>query len=75
MMGMTLIPNLDVARKAIDVYRDTARSHGRETGPDDVLTGHHTSIAATDEEAREHMRSALSYFHKVLMLNFLMLGL
>ena len=67
MMGMTLIPNLAVARKAIDVYRDTARAHGHEVTPEHVLTGHHTCIADTDEEAKEHMRGALDYFHNVLM--------
>ena len=67
MMGMTLIPSLPVARKAIDLYRQTSLAHGRETGPEHVMTGHHTCIAATDEEAKEHMRSALAYFHRVLM--------
>ena len=67
MMGMTLIPDLELARKVIDVYRNTARAHGRETTAEDVLTGHHTCIAETDEEAQEQMREALAYFHQVLM--------
>ena len=67
MMGMTLIPELAVARRAIDVYRDTARAHGHEITPGHVLTGHHTCIADSDDEAREHMRVSLAYFHDVLM--------
>ena len=67
MMGMTLIPDLGVARRAIDVYRDTAKAHGHAITAEHVLTGHHTCIADSDEEAREQMRGALAYFHKVLM--------
>ena len=67
MMGMTLIPDLALARRAIDVYRSTAKSHGHETTAEHVLTGHHTCIADSDEEAREHMRAGLTYFHTVLM--------
>jgi alkanesulfonate monooxygenase SsuD/methylene tetrahydromethanopterin reductase-like flavin-dependent oxidoreductase (luciferase family) len=67
MMGMTLIAELNLARRSIDVYRETARAHGLEPTPDHILTGHHTCIAETDEEAHEHMGSALRYFHTVLM--------
>ena len=67
MMGMTLIAELNLARRSIDVYRETARAQGLEPTPDHILTGHHTCIAETDEEAHEHMGSALRYFHAVLM--------
>jgi alkanesulfonate monooxygenase SsuD/methylene tetrahydromethanopterin reductase-like flavin-dependent oxidoreductase (luciferase family) len=66
-MGMTLIADLKIALRSIETYRQVARANGRETTPDDILTGHQTCIAETDEEAREHMRSAASYFHRVLM--------
>jgi alkanesulfonate monooxygenase SsuD/methylene tetrahydromethanopterin reductase-like flavin-dependent oxidoreductase (luciferase family) len=35
--------------------------------PEDILIGHHTCIADSDEEAREHMRKGLEYFHHILM--------
>jgi alkanesulfonate monooxygenase SsuD/methylene tetrahydromethanopterin reductase-like flavin-dependent oxidoreductase (luciferase family) len=66
-MGMTLIADLKLARRSIDVYRDVARANGLEPTPEHVLTGHHTCIAETDEEAKEHMSSALRYFHSILM--------
>jgi alkanesulfonate monooxygenase SsuD/methylene tetrahydromethanopterin reductase-like flavin-dependent oxidoreductase (luciferase family) len=66
-MGMTLIADLKIALRSIETYRQVARANGRETTPDEILTGHQTCIAETDEEAREHMRSAASYFHRVLM--------
>jgi alkanesulfonate monooxygenase SsuD/methylene tetrahydromethanopterin reductase-like flavin-dependent oxidoreductase (luciferase family) len=66
-MGMTLIADLKIAARTIDTFRESSRAHGHEITPDSVLTGHHTCIAETDEEAREHMREALKYFHKVLM--------
>lgn len=67
MMGMTLIADLGLARRTIDVYRDSARGHGHAISPEHVLTGHHTCIAETDAEARDLMRPALAYFHQVLM--------
>ena len=67
MIGMTLIIDLDIAAKTIEVYRKTARAFGRETGPEDVLLGQQTCIAETDQEAREIMRAGLEYFHSKLM--------
>ncbi len=66
-MGMTLIADLDLARKNIDIYREAARRHGWEAQPADILSGHQTVIADSDEEAREIMRKGLDYFHRVLM--------
>jgi len=66
-MGMTLIADLKIALRSIDTYRRVATASGREVTPDDILTGHQTCIADTDEEAREHMRTAASYFHRILM--------
>ncbi len=67
MIGMTLIIDLDVAAKTIDVYRKVSRAHGRDPGPDSVLLSQQTCIADTDEEARAHMRAGLEYFHDKLM--------
>lgn len=66
-LGIVLIADLSIARGNIDFYYKVARSCGWEPTPDDVLIGHHTCIADTDEEAREHMRKALDYFHHILM--------
>ena len=66
-MGMTLIADLDLARANMDVYRKAARSHGWEPRADNMLSGHQTVVAETDEEAREIMRNGLDYFHRVLM--------
>ena len=66
-MGMTLIADLDVARKNMDHYVASARSHGWEPTREHMLSGHQTVIAETDEEAREIMANGLKYFHQVLM--------
>ena len=66
-MGMTLIADLDVARKNMDHYVASARSYGWEPTKTHMLSGHQTVIAETDEEAREIMSNGLKYFHQVLM--------
>ena len=67
MVGLTLISDLDVAAKNIDAYRASARAHGREVGPQDILIGQQTCICETDEEAQERLGEAAAYFHRVLM--------
>jgi alkanesulfonate monooxygenase SsuD/methylene tetrahydromethanopterin reductase-like flavin-dependent oxidoreductase (luciferase family) len=67
MIGMTLIADLKIAQRCINVYRDSARAHGKEPTPEDILIGQNTCIAETDEEAKEHLAAGLNYFHKVLM--------
>ena len=67
MMGMTLIADLDVAKRCIEVYRQAARAHGLDPTPEHILLGYNTCIADTDEEAREIMREGQRYFHRVLM--------
>jgi alkanesulfonate monooxygenase SsuD/methylene tetrahydromethanopterin reductase-like flavin-dependent oxidoreductase (luciferase family) len=67
MMGMTLIADLKMARRCIDVYRETARAHGLEPTPGHILLGYNTCIADSDEEARAHLSEGLRYFHRVLM--------
>ena len=66
-MGMTLIAELDVARRNIEHYRSEARARGFEPTAGHILTGHQTVIAESDSEARDIMRAAEDYFHKVLM--------
>jgi alkanesulfonate monooxygenase SsuD/methylene tetrahydromethanopterin reductase-like flavin-dependent oxidoreductase (luciferase family) len=67
MMGMTLIANLDIARKSIDTYRGTAQSIGFQVTPAHILLGYNTCIADSDDEARAHLSEGLRYFHRVLM--------
>jgi alkanesulfonate monooxygenase SsuD/methylene tetrahydromethanopterin reductase-like flavin-dependent oxidoreductase (luciferase family) len=66
MMGMTLIAELDIAARAIDVYRNVARAHGFEPTPEHILIGQNTCIADSDEEARQHLDQGLRY-HTMLM--------
>ena len=66
-MGITLIQDLGVARKAIDFFRKTSNSYGWDPTPDDILVGQQICIADTDEEAKEHMAAAQTYFHQTLM--------
>jgi len=67
MVGMTLIANLDVAARCLDTFRNVSRANGFDPTPDDILIGHQTCIADSDEEAREHMRQGLDYFNVMLM--------
>ena len=66
-MGMTLIADLDVARKNIEFYKKECRANGWEAETRHILTGHQTVIADTDDEALAIMRGGLDYFHHVLM--------
>ena len=66
-MGMTLIADLDLARRNMEIYKKAAQGHGWEPTRDNMLSGHQTVIADTDEEARDIMRKGLEYFHQVLM--------
>jgi len=67
MMGMTLIADLEIAKRCIGVYREAARAHGLEPTPGHVLLGYSTCIAETDADARAYLADGLRYFHRVLM--------
>src|SRR6266571_7767379 len=45
MMGMTLIADLEIARRSIDTYRRAARAHGLDPTPEHILLGYNTCIA------------------------------
>ncbi len=66
-MGVTLIADLDLVARNIEIYKKTARAHGWEPTRAHILSGHQTVIAETDDEARQIMRDGLQYFHNVLM--------
>jgi alkanesulfonate monooxygenase SsuD/methylene tetrahydromethanopterin reductase-like flavin-dependent oxidoreductase (luciferase family) len=67
LMGITLIADLKLAQRSIEVYKQAARAHGLEPTPEHILLGYNLCIAETDEEAREIMREGQRYFHRVLM--------
>jgi alkanesulfonate monooxygenase SsuD/methylene tetrahydromethanopterin reductase-like flavin-dependent oxidoreductase (luciferase family) len=67
LMGITLIADLKLARRSIEVYSQAARAHGLEPTPEHILLGYNTCIADSDDEAREIMREGQRYFHRVLM--------
>lgn len=66
-MGMVLLADLPSAKECIRVYRETARAHGWDPSPENVLVGMHTCIAETDEEAQRWMRRGVEFFNRVLM--------
>jgi alkanesulfonate monooxygenase SsuD/methylene tetrahydromethanopterin reductase-like flavin-dependent oxidoreductase (luciferase family) len=66
-MGVTLIQDIAAAKRAIEHFKSVARIYGWEPTPDDILVGQQICIADTDEEARELMASAQTYFHQTLM--------
>jgi alkanesulfonate monooxygenase SsuD/methylene tetrahydromethanopterin reductase-like flavin-dependent oxidoreductase (luciferase family) len=66
-MGMVLLADYESAKEIIGIYRETAREHGWEPIPDNILIGMHCCIAETDDEALEALRSAQNYFQNVLM--------
>lgn len=65
-MGMVMLTDLDAARNSIRIYKETAREHGWEPEPDDILIGAHTCIADSFEEAKEHFGKGIDYFYNVL---------
>jgi alkanesulfonate monooxygenase SsuD/methylene tetrahydromethanopterin reductase-like flavin-dependent oxidoreductase (luciferase family) len=65
-MGMVMLPDLEAAKKSIDVYKETARQNGWEAGPEDILIGAHTCIADKAEDAKRHFSEGLHYFYHVL---------
>lgn len=66
-MGMVLISDLGMAKECIGVYTETARSHGWEPKPENILVGMHTVIAETDGEAKAALIEARKYFDRILM--------
>lgn len=66
-MGLVLIADLASAKDLIQMYRRTAREHGWEPTPDDILIGMHASIAESDAEAQHWLESGHDYFQNVLL--------
>jgi alkanesulfonate monooxygenase SsuD/methylene tetrahydromethanopterin reductase-like flavin-dependent oxidoreductase (luciferase family) len=67
MMAMTLIADLNVARRCIDAYKTSARAHGLEPTREHIVLGYNALIAETDEEARHYLGEGQRYFHRILM--------
>lgn len=66
-MGMVLLSDLAMAKDCIRVYRETAREHGWEPTPENILVGMHTCIADSDAEALHWLHDGGQYFNNVLM--------
>ena len=66
-MGMVLISDLASTKELIGVYRETAREHGWEPTPDNILIGMHACIAPTDDEALHWLETGHDYFQNVLL--------
>jgi alkanesulfonate monooxygenase SsuD/methylene tetrahydromethanopterin reductase-like flavin-dependent oxidoreductase (luciferase family) len=64
---MTLIADLNAARRCIDAYKASARAHGLEPTPEHIVLGYNMLIAETDEEARHYLGEGQRYFHRILM--------
>jgi alkanesulfonate monooxygenase SsuD/methylene tetrahydromethanopterin reductase-like flavin-dependent oxidoreductase (luciferase family) len=65
-MGMVMLTDLASAKESIRVYRETARAAGWEPGPEHILIGAQTCVAATYEEAKRTLSGGLKYFYDVL---------
>ncbi len=65
-MGVVQLPDLEGAKRSIDVYYKTARANGWEPTSDDILIGAHTLVADTYEEAVSHLDNGTKYFFDVL---------
>ncbi len=68
MMGMTLIADLDVARRCIDVYQQAARGAGlrARTGAHPVSATTRASPTPMRKRTRSWLKAS-AYFHRVLM--------
>jgi alkanesulfonate monooxygenase SsuD/methylene tetrahydromethanopterin reductase-like flavin-dependent oxidoreductase (luciferase family) len=67
MMAMTLIADLNVAKRIIDAYKRSALAHGLEPTREHIVLGYNALIAETDEEARHYLGEGQRYFHRILM--------
>ena len=66
-MGMVLISDLNSTKELIAIYRETARKHGWEPTPDNILIGMHCCIADTDAEALHYLETGHDYFQNTLL--------
>ena len=65
-MGVLRLTSFDEARATMEVYREVARSNGREPGPEHFMVGMGCCIADTREAAVETMKAGQKYFFEVL---------
>jgi len=66
-MGLTLIADLAIARRSIDIYRRATAMQGFTPPPEYILCGYNTCIMDDDAEARHTLEEGQRYFHRVLM--------
>jgi len=67
MMGLTLIADLNVARRSIEIYKRVTAAQGFEPPPSHILCGYNTCILDDDAEARHYLAEGQRYFHRILM--------
>ena len=66
MFGIAQLKSFDNARNLIDIYRESAKAHGFDPKPKDVLVGLTLSIAEDAEEAKETLINRRRFFADVL---------
>jgi len=66
MFGIAQMKTFDNARNLIEIYRESARAHGFDPKPEDVLVGLTLSIAEDAEEAKESLTKGRRFFADVL---------
>ena len=65
-LGIVAIAELDHAANLIKIYKEEARAHGWEPGPEDILAGALSFVAETNKEAEETLERGREYFVRVL---------
>ena len=66
MFGIAQLKTFEDARNLIEIYRESARAHGFDPKPEDVLVGLTLSIAEDAEEAKENLTNGRRFFADVL---------
>ncbi len=66
MFGIAQLKTFDNARNLIEIYRQSARAHGFDPKPEDVLVSLTLSIAEDADEAKETLTNGRRFFADVL---------
>jgi alkanesulfonate monooxygenase SsuD/methylene tetrahydromethanopterin reductase-like flavin-dependent oxidoreductase (luciferase family) len=65
-LGIVTVTALDHVAHLIKVFKEEAREHGWEPGPEDILIGGLSFVADTNKEAEETLEAGREYFVRVL---------
>jgi alkanesulfonate monooxygenase SsuD/methylene tetrahydromethanopterin reductase-like flavin-dependent oxidoreductase (luciferase family) len=66
MFGIAQIKTMENARELIDAYKNSAREHGWEPKPSDILVGLSLAISEDADEAKEMLTGGRKFFAEVL---------